>query len=105
MLPFLDLQYLYGLARAGREQEARALLASMERHATQLPADSAPAWQRVCLPAARGLLAHAAGDWSAAVDGLGQALPRMMEIGGSHAQRDLFTRIHRDAVRRSGAAA
>lgn len=102
VLPFLDLQYLYGLARAGREEQARALLASMERHASQLPADSAPAWQRVCLPAGRGLLAHALGDWQGAVEGLGQALPRLVEIGGSHAQRDLFAQVHLDALMRSG---
>jgi hypothetical protein len=28
-------------------------------------------------------------------------LTRMAEIGGSHAQRDLFTRIHRDALERA----
>jgi len=102
VLPFLDMQYLYGLARAGREREARALLASMERHALQLPAAAAPAWQRVCLPASRGLLAHALGDWQGAVEGLGQALPRLMEIGGSHAQRDLFAQIHFDALLKCG---
>jgi hypothetical protein len=96
------MQYLYGLARAGREQEARAWLASIERHAMQLPPDTAPAWQRVCVPASQGLLAHALGDWQGAVDGLGQALPRLVEIGGSHAQRDLFAQVHLDALLRSG---
>ncbi|HSV83968.1 MAG TPA: tetratricopeptide repeat protein [Ramlibacter sp.] len=102
VLPFLDMQYLYGLARAGREREARALLASMERHALQQPAAAAPVWQRVCLPASRGLLAHAFGDWRGAVEGLGQALPRLVEIGGSHAQRDLFAQIHFDALLKCG---
>jgi hypothetical protein len=102
VLPFLDLQYLYGLARSGRQQQARALLASMEQHAWRLPAAEAPVWQRVCLPAGHGLLAHAAGDWNGALDGLGQALPRLLEIGGSHAQRDLFAQIHFDALLRSG---
>ena len=54
------------------------------------------------MPAARGLLAHARGDWQEAVDGLGQALPRLVEIGGSHAQRDLFEQVHIDALLRSG---
>jgi hypothetical protein len=47
------------------------------------------------------MLAHARGDWARAADELGRALPRMIEIGGSHAQRDLFTRVHRDALSRS----
>jgi hypothetical protein len=105
VLPFLDMQYLYGLVRAGREQEARALLASMERHATQVPAEAAAVWQRVCIPASQGLLAHALGDWQGAVEGLGQALPRLLEIGGSHAQRDLFAQVHLDALVKSGHAA
>jgi hypothetical protein len=102
VLPFLDMQYLYGLARAGRETQARALLAGIEAHAAGLRGETAPAWQQVCVPASRGLLAHALADWQGAVEGLGQALPRLMEIGGSHAQRDLFAQLHLDALLRSG---
>ncbi|MBX3652990.1 MAG: tetratricopeptide repeat protein [Ramlibacter sp.] len=101
VLPFLDLQYLYGLARAGRP-EADALLRQIEHHAQQVPVHAQAAWQRVAVPASRGLLAHARGDWPQAVDALGQALPRMAEVGGSHAQRDLFAQIHLDALVRSG---
>jgi len=59
-------------------------------------------WPRVCLPASRGLVAHAEGRYADAIDELGSALPRMMEIGGSHAQRDLFAQIHLDALVRAG---
>ena len=99
VLPFLDLQYLYGLARAGRPQ-ADTLLAHIETHALQPPTGSV--WRDVALPAARGLLAHARGDHAQAVRELGSALPRMLEVGGSHAQRDLFEQIHLDALVRSG---
>lgn len=101
VLPFLDMQYVYGLARAGRPQ-AEVLLRNIESHAAHAPPASQHAWQRVCVPASRGLLAHARGDWQRAVDGLGQALPRLTEIGGSHAQRDLFSQVHLDALVRSG---
>jgi hypothetical protein len=101
VLPFLDMQYLYGLARAGRP-EADTLLHHVERHAQQAPAHACTAWQRVAVPASRGLLAHARGDHNQAVDELGQALPRMTEIGGSHAQRDLFAQIYLDALIRTG---
>jgi len=97
VLPFLDLQYLYGLARAQRP-EADTLASNLQRHARA----AGGAWQAVCLPAAQGLLAHARGDWSGALDGLARALPRMTEIGGSHAQRDLFEQIHLDALLRAG---
>ena len=97
VLPFLDMQYLYGLARAGRA-EAQILMRNIEQHAAQ----AGEVWQRVCVPASRGLLAHAQGDHERAVDQLGQALPRLTEIGGSHAQRDLFAQVHLDALVRSG---
>ncbi|MBT2303494.1 tetratricopeptide repeat protein [Variovorax paradoxus] len=104
VLPFLDLQYLYGLARAGRP-EAEALLRNIEAYAPRAPASTRPAWQRVCVPAAHGLLAHARGDFGATIESLGQALPRLMEIGGSHAQRDLFEQVYLDALIRSGTEA
>jgi tetratricopeptide (TPR) repeat protein len=110
VLPFLDLQYLYGLARAGRP-EASTLLGSIEAHCLGIaPArSSAPdatviddVWLKVCLPASRGLAAHAQGRHLEAVEALGAALPRLLEIGGSHAQRDLFAQIHLDALMRAG---
>ncbi|MDH6591233.1 hypothetical protein M2165_001122 [Variovorax sp. TBS-050B] len=104
VLPFLDLQYLYGLARAGR-READALLRNIEAHATRAPPSTRAAWAQVCVPAARGLLAHARGDFAAAVEGLGSALPRLIEIGGSHAQRDLFEQVYLDALVRCGTRA
>ncbi|MDH6169286.1 hypothetical protein M2282_004450 [Variovorax boronicumulans] len=101
VLPFLDLQYLYGLARAGRP-EADALLRNIEAFAPDAPPSTRAAWQRVCVPAAQGLVAHARGDFAGAIDGLGVALPRMIEIGGSHAQRDLFEQVYLDALVRRG---
>jgi hypothetical protein len=96
VLPFLDVQYVYGLARAGRA-EADVLMANIESYAAR----SQGVWRDVAVPAARGLIAHARGNYSVAANELGRALPRMAEIGGSHAQRDLFTRVHRDALSRA----
>ncbi len=97
--PFLDLHYLYGLARAGKPQ-ADDLLRSIEVHARTC-AQTQPVWQRVALPAARGLLAHARGDYKYAAGQLALALPQLVEIGGSHAQRDWFEQLHRHAIQRS----
>ena len=99
--PFLDLQYLYGLARAGRP-EADTLLGHIEAFAPQAPLAARAAWQRVAVPAARGLLAHARGQWADAAEQLTLALPRLAAIGGSHAQRDLFEQVHVDALQQSG---
>ncbi len=68
VLPFLDVQYLYGLARAGRP-EADTLLRHIEAFAERAPASARSAWQRVAVPASRGMLAHARGDFTAAIEG------------------------------------
>jgi hypothetical protein len=94
--PFLTLQYLYGLARADYA-EADTLLAAVEDKANSSHAFDRVVWRDVALPAARGVYAHAKRDWSAAVRNLSVAIPRMTEIGGSHAQRDLFGQILLDA--------
>ena len=101
--PFLDLQYLYGLARAGRTEAAQTLLSNIEAHAaTRSEPYERTVWQEVCVPAAIGLLAHAQGHWASAAAQLGRALPRLAEIGGSHAQRDLFHQLWLDALQRNG---
>ena len=104
VLPFLDMHYLYALARADRP-EAQQLLQRIERF-TQQPDRADPqrlaAWREVCLPACRGLLAHARGAFAEAATALAVALPRLLEIGGSHAQRDLFEQIHLDSLMRAG---
>ncbi len=100
VLAFLDLQYLYGLARAGRA-EAHTMLGSIEAHCMGI-ASIDDVWLRVCLPASRGLLAHAQGRHAQAAEELGTALPGLLQIGGSHAQRDLFAQVHLDALARSG---
>ncbi|AMM25374.1 tetratricopeptide repeat protein [Variovorax sp. PAMC 28711] len=104
VLPFLDLQYLYGLARAGRA-EAAQLLRTIDAFAPVAPPSTRAAWERVCVPAAHGLMAHANGRFSEAVDRLGVALPRLIEIGGSHAQRDLFEQVYLDSLVRAGTEA
>jgi len=101
VLPFLTLQYLYGLARAGRA-ESGALLRSVRRAALHAPLHTRAVWAEVALPACEGLAAHAAGDFDTAWHKLNTALPRLIEVGGSHAQRDLIDQFVLDAALRSG---
>ncbi len=94
--PFLTLQYLYGLARAGYF-EANQLMLAIEDKARSSDAFDKLVWRDVALPAARGVLAHARRNWADTARYLTIANPRMTEIGGSHAQRDLFGQILLDA--------
>ena len=99
--PFLALQYLYGLARAERA-EADTLLRAIEDKANSSTAFDRVVWHDVALPAARGVLAHARRDHAGAVRWLSIANPRLSEIGGSHAQRDLFGQLLLDAHLKAG---
>jgi tetratricopeptide (TPR) repeat protein len=103
MLPFLTLQYLYGLARAACP-EAGTLLDSVRRHAESAPPFTREVWQEVALPGCEGLYAYAHGDYATAWRHLVSSVPRMAQAGGSHAQRDLFEQILLDTAVKSGRA-
>jgi tetratricopeptide (TPR) repeat protein len=97
VLPFLTVQYLYGLARA-RRTEADSLLDAVRSRARTGPTHEREVWREVALPAAEGLIAYARGEHEIAWRHLSRAMPRMIEIGGSHAQRDLFDQILLDTA-------
>ncbi|MBS0542053.1 MAG: tetratricopeptide repeat protein, partial [Proteobacteria bacterium] len=99
--PFLDLQYLYGLARAGERSAVTEMLASIEDRAERAKPFEREAWADCAVPAAHGLAAHAVGDYAIAARLLGQAMPHLQSIGGSIAQRALFGAIHLDAMIRA----
>lgn len=101
-VPFLDLQYLYALARAGEQGAVTEMLASIEDRAGHAKPAEREAWADCAVPAAHGLSAHARGDNAEAARLLGQAIPHLDTIGGSSAQRSLFGAIHLDALIRSG---
>lgn len=99
--PFLTIQYLYGLARAERV-EADLLMQAVEDKARSADAFDRLVWHDVVLPGCRGVLAHARGNYPEAVKYLSIANPRIAQIGGSHAQRDLFGQILLDAHLKAG---
>jgi hypothetical protein len=97
-LPFQDLHYIYALARAGAKREVKEMLLSMEAHAEIAEGQQQSAWKEVTCPAAKCLIAFATGNWQQAAQ-LNSVLPKLWTIGGSHTQRELFSKVHRSAVR------
>jgi len=87
LYPFHHLHYLFALASAGEKGEAEAHLAAIERHADD---GQCPGWE-AAVPAARGIVAFARGDCLTASHCLNEALPKLNAIGGSHAQRAIFS--------------
>jgi hypothetical protein len=77
-------------------------MAAIRRQADNARDFAREAWAEVALPAATGILAFLTGDPAVAVRELGRALPRMVEVGGSHAQRDLFEQIYLEALLAAG---
>ncbi len=99
---FHDVQYLYGLARAGERSAVTEMLASLEDRAAQARGFEREAWRDCAVPLAHGLAAHAYGDPVAAARLIAQAMPHLRTIGGSIAQRALFGAIHLDALTKAG---
>ena len=98
VLAFLDLQYIYALVRGGKDDWAVQMLESMQTHGEKVLPYVRRTWLEVGVPAARGMIAHARGDWERAIAQLEPVLPDLYSTGGSHAQRDLFEQIYLDAL-------
>ena len=98
LLPFHDVHYLYALARAGTPGEAESMLDSLTRHANAQTGMSRDAWGNALLPTARATLAFARGKYETAISEFDAAAPKLHLIGGSHAQRHLFTEVRNAAM-------
>ncbi len=94
LFAFHDLHYLFALISAGEEKEVSSHINSLEQLA--MTPNACPSW-RAALPAAHGILAYARGDYAEAETCLATALPKLEQIGGSHAQRAIFNETLRAA--------
>lgn len=95
-LAFNDLHYVYALGRAGMLSQVNEMLSSMQAYADAAHPFIKQTWNEIAVPTARGLAAHAQGQWEKASAYLGLTVHRLQAIGGSHAQRDLFEQVYLD---------
>ena len=102
-LAFADLHYLLSLIGGDRDAAAARLISGM---AAARPSDgeSKKIISHPGLKVAQGLQAFAAGEYSIAWLHLQHAQADLCQIGGSHAQRDVFARITIEAALRGGYA-
>ncbi len=96
--PFLDLHYIFALARAGRVTDVERFLDSMRRHTDALDEALAPIWQNIALPAANAIAHYAFDRNDRAYPLLKEVMPHLQAIGGSHAQRDVFVQTWIDVL-------
>jgi tetratricopeptide (TPR) repeat protein len=100
-LAFADLHYLLALCGGGRDAAAAGLIARM----AQARGETAEARRIIAHPGlhmARGIQAFAQGEYSVAWLHLREARADSQQIGGSHAQRDIFARLTIEAALRGG---
>jgi tetratricopeptide (TPR) repeat protein len=86
--------WMMALAGAGRDKAARSML-------NYLSEDASPTVREVAFPVCEGLLAHRRGEHARAASLLGAVAPRFVELGGSHAQRDVLVQVYADSARRA----
>jgi tetratricopeptide (TPR) repeat protein len=100
-LAFADLHYLLSLIGGARDTAAASLVA----HMAAARADEGESQRIISHPGlkvAHGLQAFAAGEYASAWLHLQHSRADLRQIGGSHAQRDVFARITIEAALRGG---
>ena len=98
---FADAHYALTLVRSGHLEEARALLASLRSHAAVPTTHSARVQRTAGRALVEGIVALGGGEASRAFEALAVARDGAAEVGGSHAQRDLFRRLWVHAAEQS----
>ncbi|MEM1346293.1 MAG: tetratricopeptide repeat protein [Pseudomonadota bacterium] len=104
-LIFADLHYLLALGGAENTEAAEALMARIARDAQRSDHDMHEVAAVAGHPAALGLAAFRAGHYDLAYDRLRGVRGQLGRIGGSHAQRDVFSRLMIEAALRAGRCA
>ncbi|HEX4194476.1 MAG TPA: tetratricopeptide repeat protein, partial [Stellaceae bacterium] len=99
---FGDAHYAMALAAGGEEDFARWRNSS-EAYAAREETEAA-VMREVGLALGDAVLAHRGGDYARATDLLWPLHESFHRIGGSHAQRDLFTKLLIDSAMRAGRA-
>ena len=98
---FNDVHAAMAFCLANERDQARDLIAHLERVAPEIRSSNGEMTRQVGLPLAKAILAFADGDYAAAIE---LALPvrdRAHTFGGSHAQRDVITLTLIEAALRS----
>jgi len=97
---FNQMHIALGLAGARQAEWATAYLDGLR---ARVRPDRPGVMGEVAIPLVEGLIAYRKGDYTRTVDCLLPIKDRIVNIGGSHAQREIFTDILADACLRSGA--
>ncbi|MEM9332688.1 MAG: tetratricopeptide repeat protein [Pseudomonadota bacterium] len=100
---FADLHYMMALCKAPQKDAASILLSNMNTSAEKKHhCEFSAAIKHPGVLAAQGLEAFRDNDFALAFECLAKARPKLQDIGGSHAQRDIFERLAIESAMRAG---
>jgi len=102
LLIFADAHFYLALAAAGSADAAARMLSSMSEVPGGDHVTAASVARHVGLPLCRAIGSWYAGDYGAVVDTLAPVRGALSDLGGSHAQRDLFHQILMSSAVRAG---
>lgn len=91
-LAFIDVHHAISLSSVDGD-DAKSLLDAMENYASESDDDNAEITGAIGLPLAHALVAHRSGDHEAVMNLLLPLRYNLHLLGGSHAQRDLFSMV------------
>jgi tetratricopeptide (TPR) repeat protein len=100
ILPFRDAHFCLSLAAGGRFDVAREQIESLFAFARNGDGWTAESTRNVLIPLCEAMIAYEGGEFGKACDILWPIRNELSPIGGSLAQRDLFTQILIDAAAR-----
>ena len=103
--PFNDLHFIMALAVTGRIKEAREIVASMRTHVAENDDNVGTlvnVYRNAGIPVGESIIAYAEKDYAKVVEIMSGARYRMVPLGGSWAQRDVWVRILIDAAIKDG---
>lgn len=89
--------WMMALAAAGRERSAGQMLEAMREFGAGT-AGTAAVVREVALPVCEAVLAHRRGEHARVLELMAPVLPRLQELGASHAQRDVLEQLYLDAA-------
>ena len=100
--PFTSAHCALALAAAGRYQEADDLIKQIRHFITEDLGTLGPRYALAVLPASEAAVAHRMGEHQRVIDILMPARSNLWQMGGSHAQRDLFFQLLVDSAVKLG---
>jgi tetratricopeptide (TPR) repeat protein len=96
--PFTSAHAALALAAAGRDTEVDELLGLVRTFAAEDTSALGPRYGLAVLPACEAAIAHRKGNYQQVIDIMMPARRNLWQMGGSHAQRDLFIQLLIDAA-------